>query len=59
MNYKLTLTTEQGVVLETWVLSTDPNSETADVLVPLAKLGPQTLADEINREIKYAEDANT
>jgi hypothetical protein len=46
--FKLTLATDDGEVLETWTLDTDPQSADADHVVPLAKMGPAALAADIN-----------
>lgn len=51
-HYYLALKDEQGIVIETWCLSSEMTDEDADFLIPLAKMGPAALASAINQAIK-------
>jgi hypothetical protein len=53
--YKLVLTDHDGNVLESWVIG-DAANESADIVYPIRKLGPQSLADDINQAIQITED---
>lgn len=50
-NFTLTLTDEDGVILRRWSVTDDPNSEIADVIVPILGINASVLAMEINDTI--------
>ena len=54
MKGRLTLTDDQGTILEAWEWSEDRDSTTADFLVPLEKLAPADLVGQINAAVQRA-----
>lgn len=50
-NFTLTLTDEDGVILRRWSVADDPNSEIADVIVPILGINASVLAMEINETV--------
>lgn len=49
--WMLTLTDVDGTVIQEWQVSADPRSETADIVVPVVRMGVQDLADQLNAAV--------
>lgn len=52
---RLTLTTDDGEVIELWSVTLDANDTDADVVLPLVNLGKGSLEDEITGALKRAQ----
>ena len=55
---RLTLTTDDGEVLEIWRVTLDANDDDADVVLPLVKFGKGSLEAEITEALEQAAKAD-
>lgn len=51
--YKLALVAQDGTLVDSWTVG-DADNDDADVIYPITKLGPASLAEDINRAIARA-----